>query len=578
MSNILLTAPQFYKEGVSGVSAVVGYESHANRVVRYTFVTPAAGASTVHLAFSGNSKGNGTTPALGFYIGTDPDSHANAGADAPCTGQLSLQADGRSYSGGGEIILLPQTQYYLWVFPVTTVFGWMSWSRTEGNAVAALSGGAGSVLTVGGGVLGQPMTLQITRHGEFSHRITCEFARQVVEVTPETTATTLTWTPPLTLAEGIPNAVAAQAAYLVETISAGAILSAVRYSGQLSVPEEVLPKVSLSWQDTAAHSAWFPHLVQLHSRLAVETAAQGALGSTIRATTVTLGGKAYSGQTLTEQGLLELAVTVTDSRGRTAQQTQLLEVLAYSPPSLQLRASRCDHDGSPNDMGEYALLTATGTYTPLDTPHSPQLTLDGTAYPFSGSFQKVVPAPSTESLRFAASLTDPMLSVAQAQCQLSIGYATLDLLKGGKGIAFGTTATEEGFVCAMDAKFLGKVVFDGLYPVGSLYLSVLPTDPATLFGGVWEPIRDRFLLAAGEISAGSEGGEREHTLTIDELPAHTHDVQGGASNGSKPGLQSYGAYFGTFRTLEAAAQTTGGGLSHNNMPPYLAVYIWKRTA
>lgn len=61
------------------------------------------------------------------------------------------------------------------------------------------------------------------------------------------------------------------------------------------------------------------------------------------------------------------------------------------------------------------------------------------------------------------------------------------------------------------------------HPVGSLYWSAEPDDPAGLFGGVWERVKDRFILAAGDdYAAGSEGGEATHTLTLAESPAHTH--------------------------------------------------------
>ena len=67
-------------------------------------------------------------------------------------------------------------------------------------------------------------------------------------------------------------------------------------------------------------------------------------------------------------------------------------------------------------------------------------------------------------------------------------------------------------------------------PVGSIYLSVNSTDPSTYFGGTWEQIKDRFLLCCGtSYSAGSSGGSAthshttaNHTLTIAQIPSHTH--------------------------------------------------------
>ena len=115
------------------------------------------------------------------------------------------------------------------------------------------------------------------------------------------------------------------------------------------------------------------------------------------------------------------------------------------------------------------------------------------------------------------------------------------------------------------------------YPVGSVYISTVETSPAELFGGSWAQISDRFLLGAGSTyTAGNTGGEATHTLTIDEMPTHDHGGVRRADN-SKPGSSSTGASSGSG---DATYETNdkGGGKAHNNMPPYLVVYMWKRIA
>lgn len=120
-----------------------------------------------------------------------------------------------------------------------------------------------------------------------------------------------------------------------------------------------------------------------------------------------------------------------------------------------------------------------------------------------------------------------------------------------------------------------------IYPVGSIYMSVSSTSPATLFGGTWERIKDTFLLSAGDTySAGNTGGEAAHKLTINEMPNHTHAIYYYLSSGDK----SFGYNFSSkgsqsSQTTESGGiVNTGGSTAHNNMPPYLAVYVWKRTA
>lgn len=133
----------------------------------------------------------------------------------------------------------------------------------------------------------------------------------------------------------------------------------------------------------------------------------------------------------------------------------------------------------------------------------------------------------------------------------------------------------------------GKVLKDGLdgvldlvYPVGSIYMSVNSTSPATLFGGTWVQIKDTFLLSAGDTyTAGNTGGEATHTLTTTEMPSHSHNAYLKApfviqTNGGT----EFAALYNSGTSSNAYITNTGGGQAHNNMPPYLVVYIWKRTA
>ena len=131
----------------------------------------------------------------------------------------------------------------------------------------------------------------------------------------------------------------------------------------------------------------------------------------------------------------------------------------------------------------------------------------------------------------------------------------------------------------------GGGAIDSVYPIGSIYMSVNSTDPSTLFGGTWERIQDRFLLAAGSsYAAGSVGGEASHKLTVNEMPSHNHtltfDSDGNPYYSQAPylGGPALGGSEHDKQTATSSVQAKGGGKAHNNMPPYLTVYMWKRTA
>ena len=156
----------------------------------------------------------------------------------------------------------------------------------------------------------------------------------------------------------------------------------------------------------------------------------------------------------------------------------------------------------------------------------------------------------------------------------------------------------------LGGKTLAEIMLT-LYPVGAVYISANSTSPASLFGGTWEQIKGRFLLATGEADqnsdiyfgqiaggwnavVGSTGGQDYHTLATYEMPSHSHDSI--AVNGDKAYKILYGAggdittsagtinYTSGSGVFELMTATAGGGQPHNNMPPYLSVYMWKRVS
>lgn len=113
------------------------------------------------------------------------------------------------------------------------------------------------------------------------------------------------------------------------------------------------------------------------------------------------------------------------------------------------------------------------------------------------------------------------------------------------------------------------------FPVGAIYMSINDTNPASFLGGTWERIKDRFLLSAGDsYDAGSEGGSADAVIV-----EHNHAIAtknyaaiGSAENGAAIGIVSENTLW------KNSIKSVGESGKGKNMPPYLAVYMWKRIA
>lgn len=147
------------------------------------------------------------------------------------------------------------------------------------------------------------------------------------------------------------------------------------------------------------------------------------------------------------------------------------------------------------------------------------------------------------------------------------------------------TTLTEALELLNTTKLAKNEVLNAVYPVGAIYISVSEFSPNELFGGTWEQLKDRFLLAAGDTyEAGKADGEAAHTLTMDEMPSHSHDlyVRGLEGSASKEAVVN-SSYNATAEPSDAGkaeliVAASGNSMPHNNMPPYLTVYMWKRTA
>ena len=151
-----------------------------------------------------------------------------------------------------------------------------------------------------------------------------------------------------------------------------------------------------------------------------------------------------------------------------------------------------------------------------------------------------------------------------------------------------------------------QLVLNTFFPVGSIYMDATgKINPNTQFGGTWVKIENRFLYGQGTKSIGTTGGAETVTLSTAQMPLHNHAVgsinmQGSFgsiddmtpwtqgvfyynANGGGIGVDTYGGGDGRFifegsRNRSGTTGNNGSNNSHENMPPYIVVAIWKRTA
>lgn len=124
-----------------------------------------------------------------------------------------------------------------------------------------------------------------------------------------------------------------------------------------------------------------------------------------------------------------------------------------------------------------------------------------------------------------------------------------------------------------------------IYPIGSIYVSTSATfNPQSTWGGTWVKTGEgRCLIGANATyPLGSTGGEAKHLLTTTEMPPHNHRFSKPAwTNSEYEAGNRYFSSYGLDKTCTetfAETETTGGNTAHNNMQPYLAVYMWERIA
>ena len=422
--------------------------------------------------------------------------------------------------------------------------------------------------------MGSAGTISISRASSaFTHTLTYSFGNTSGTIATKTTATSVSWTPALSLASQIPNAISGTCTITCTTYNGNTNIGSKTCTLTLSIPASVKPTISslnASRIDGEVPSTWGIY-VQTKSKVKLTiNGAAGSYGSTIKSYSITGGGYSGSASTLTtgflnNSGTITFKATVTDSRGRVSAEASVsITVTAYSPPYFNSSLSqRCLSNGALDDDGTYihALVsfgysTCGGKNTLKTSVQYKQVSAEqwtdaGVTFASNTVFTYGKGQISTETSYDVRYTLEDAFSSISVQEIVSTAAVVMDFKSGGKGVAIGKVSESDNtFEVAenWDVKVYGMLLKEyiqqfakTMYPVGSIYLSVSSTNPSTYFGGTW------MAWGSGRVPVGintsdsnfnaveKTGGASAVTLTASQMPSHTHTFTGSSTTTNSAG-------------------------------------------
>lgn len=473
---------------------------------------------------------------------------------------------------------------------------------------------------------GQPLTAAIKAgDSAYAHKLTYTAGSRSEVMELEAGVGSAVFTPPMEWLEEIPRSTELAATCRLDTYSGETLMGSEEKSFTILCPQSVVPTCQVTAQPVNGFDGLY-----LGGRSSVElevTEEAGAYGSTVVGYQLTGGGYAQYLKHTTfgplAQGEMTFTAQVTDSRGRVGKQTVTITVLPYAAPTLSaIEVYRSNGQGAQDDSGAYIAAKAMmgfasleghnsgvlqaryrasgGTWSPWETMTSGEMTLLG-----EGALL------ATVSYEAQLQATDAVGNRASYTQRIPTAQVAFNLKAGGNGAAFGMYQEHdkrlsipddwryyrgdvdiEGLIQAADEKAAaaleaaGRVTFDPLdvYPVGALYWSADPTSPASLFGGTWTQIEDKFVLAAGSTYAnGDTGGADSQTVNFSNGYARIN-LNGGGNLYAAYKTGKCSANFRASVTIKTVDEEKnyvtplGGSQSLSTLPPYLVRYCWERTA
>lgn len=326
-----------------------------------------------------------------------------------------------------------------------------------------------SDLTVADGTLNTAQTLTISEKASaFTHKLyySCGNANAYILGSSSATsdALSVSWTPPLSLAEQNTTSAAVSIKFTLETYNGSTMIGYKSYTKTFAIPESVVPSMSFTVQDDTGYLAVYGAYVQSKSKIKIDVTAAGVYGSSISAYNIIADGKTYTTDSITTDiiagsGTLTVNVTVTDSRGRTKTSSQTIQVLAYEPPKITaMKVKRSDSNGESNSTGAYLTVVFSAEVTALNNKNgagyivqykkvseATYTSVEVTAYTDNYSVvdgQFTFPADTASSYDVQLLLADRFVSVGRSGSGSSAS-ALFSMFKKGLGWAFGKVAELE---------------------------------------------------------------------------------------------------------------------------------------
>ena len=498
-----------------------------------------------------------------------------------------------------------------------------------------------TVPSVGAATIGEEVTISLPRAAStFTHTLTYSFGSASGTI-GSALGTSAVWRLPESLAAQIPHDPGGTGTLTCVTYSGSTLIGSKTIAFTATVPGSMKPALTTGWatvtyDNSGTKASGIRAWVQGYSKARAEfdagriTCKQGA---SVRGYSITYLGKTVSESPYRTETIGGTAATVrctvTDSRGLSAYEDFEIAIHPYAPPALTgARLYRADGDGAASDSGTHIAGRATANYSSIGGENA--ATIRGYWKAVGGSYgsgealssgvtgiisgSAVISADRSYVAKLV--ITDSLGNTAEFEDSIPTERVAFHLKEGGNGAAFGKVAEQEELLDVVwDARFRedvqvdgalqvggkltvgGKTLVDLIYPVGSVYISFNnKADPSVLFGGTWERIRNRFLWAATENGVmGETGGEESHTLTVEEMPSHKGHLSAGIAGTAPYEKGNYKGYLNSStmtaygdigrgwnvysgNEMHPASESVGGGKPHNNMPPFIQVAMWKRTA